>query len=183
MRNSRKQSHHFEFSVLLMGWVIWERQCGSKAKEPTGIQRAKIWISVTAAGLVSPGRQLPSPGTQILPMHTGLNATKPSLRDVKPGLPHVVVQTVHCTRMPAAEASGGKMQPKLAHWSVHPGDEPVCLEEGALFPHLHEDTIWASGGPVWMKQGDNDRTQSLAHWMDTFTQHNYWTPTMCQALF
>lgn len=89
---------------------------------------------------MSLGRQLPFPGTQILPMHTGLNATKPSLRDVKPGLPYVVV---NCTRMPAAEASGGKMQPKLPHGSLHPSDGPVYLEEGALLSHLHEDTIWA----------------------------------------
>lgn len=86
MRNSRKQSHHFEFSFLLMGWVIWERQCGSEAKEPTGIWGVKFWIAVTAAAPVTPSRQFPSPGPQILPVHTGFSATKPSPRDVKPGL-------------------------------------------------------------------------------------------------
>lgn len=55
---------------------------------------------------MTPGKQLPSPGPQILLINTGLNATKPSPRDVKPGLLNVAVQTVHCTRAPAKGVSG-----------------------------------------------------------------------------
>lgn len=90
-------------------WAEWfgRDNVAPRLKSPQGF-RGQIWISATAASLVSPGRQRPSPGTQMLPMHTGLNATKLSPRAVKPGLRHVVVQTVHCTRMPAEGIGGGK---------------------------------------------------------------------------
>lgn len=139
MRNSRKQSYHFEFSSLLMGWVIWKRQYGSKAKEPTGIKRAKVWLSVTAAALATPGRKLPFPGPQILPMNTRINSTKPSPRDVKPGLPYVVLQTMQCTRVPTERVSGcwNVAHTLLINLCILVMDR-VCLEKGTLYSNLHK---------------------------------------------
>lgn len=154
MRNSRKQSHHCEVSLLLMRWVIWERQCGSKAKEPAGIQKAKVWPSVTAAALETPGRRLPFSWPQILPRNTGLNALKSSPRDVKPGMPYVVVQMVPSTAVSPKGVIGG--------WNVvsapfinlgtllYPprGRSTFFFPSFSFFWNLPKGTVWAIGGPI-----------------------------------
>lgn len=167
MGNSRKQSHHFEFSFLLMGWVIGERQCGSKAKEPAGIQRA---------GLNLPQQPRCPRAGSVLPLELkGSPCIQGSVpQNYLPGLISQGCRMCLC-RLRAArgcqlkEQVGAKCSP--------------CLKEGALFYNFCEGAIRARGGRVWMKQRDRDRAQSSAHWMGTFTQHSYWTSAMCQALF
>lgn len=126
MRNSRKQSHHFECSFLLMGWVIGERQCGSKAKEPTG-----IWgESQSQQQLSDPKQTVSFPGPQILPVHTGFSATKPSPRDVKPGL--LVCGCTDCALHKGARQGGNsglKLSPRSFISLCTPVMVQVQLEE------------------------------------------------------
>lgn len=169
MRNSKKQSHHCEFSFLLMGWVIWVRQCGSRAKESTGTQRAKLWVSVTAAALVTPCRQLPSPGPQIPPLSSRIMPQK--------NLPGMLSQGCHvwlyrlCTHKGASWGQGRwglKHSPHLAHQSVQPGWwwTVSTQRKGHFFPNLCKGSIWASRGPVWSKV----IVTGLWEWI----KHSYW---------
>lgn len=148
MRNSRKQSHHFEFSFLLMGWVIWERQCGSTAKEPTGIQKAEVWISVTlAAAMVTlAGGFLPL-DLKFSPWILGFMPQN--------HIPRMFIQGHYMWLCRLYTAQGCQLRGWVGA-EMHPIlHSSICAQwwwamstwrKGHFFSTLHKSTIWASEG-------------------------------------
>ena len=86
-------------SSALYWWAEWSGSdnVAPKLKSPQGFRgqrlesRSRQQLSWPQAGSFFPRR------LQILPINTRINATEQSPRDVKPGLPYVVVQAVYCT--------------------------------------------------------------------------------------
>lgn len=167
-------------SSALYWWAEWfgSDNVAPKLKSPQGFRgqrleaqsRQQLWWP--RAGSFFPRRP------EILPINTRINATEQSPRDVKPGLPYVVVQAVYCTRVPAEGVSGS--------WNIAHAllinlcslvMDSIHMEDGTLLSNLH-NSIWASRGPV-RSNGDSHGSQSLALRVDTFIKHTVLEHLLC----